>query len=84
MSLHKSLKINKWTKGRAVRKRVDRIAKIYNNLIKGGLSEEEAQKQLQIYGLPKEKVIRLKTPKKEKEEKKEESGISTGYGIGGK
>jgi len=69
MSLHKSLKIQHWSKKRNVRKRRERIQTLYAELLKkGGLSEE----QIKVYGLPKEKIIKFKKPKKVNKEKNDE------------
>ena len=72
MSMHKSLKINAISKPRTVRKRRERLEVIYARLLKnGGLTEE----QIKVYGLPKEKIIKLRKIKKV--EKKETTDLGT-------
>lgn len=69
MSIHPSLKRNKWQQQRSVRKRYERIAKLERNL-------KWLEKNQSVYGLPKEKVIRLKLKiKKEKKEIKIETSL---------
>lgn len=64
MSLHKSLKTDLWKRKRNVRKRQERIRDLINNY--------KWKKGMSVYGLPKEKIVRLRLkPKKEIEEKKE-------------
>jgi len=61
MSMHKSLKSARFPKIRSVRKRYERIAKLQRNL-------QWLEKNQSVYGLPKEKIIRLIFKiKKEKE-----------------
>jgi len=73
MSLHKSLKIVSHSKKRTVRKRRERLDKLYGTLLrKGGLTDE----QIKIYGLPKEKILKLKTKKTEKKEEKKEISLT--------
>lgn len=76
MSLHRSLKIYKWSGRRSVRKRRERLETLYAGLLKqGGLSD----KDIKIYGLSKEKILRLKkTKKEEKKEEKTDSLLSYG------
>jgi len=70
MSMHKSLKINTVSRPRTVRKRRERLEVIYARLLKnGGLDEA----QIKVYGLPKEKIIKLR---KEKKVEKVETPIS--------
>lgn len=60
MSIHSSLKRNTWDTQRSVRKRYERVAKLQRNL-------QWLEKNYSVFGLPKEKVIRLKLKiKKEK------------------
>ena len=71
MSLHKSLRVQKWARRRTVRKRGERLKTLYAELLKkGGLSEA----QIKVFGLPKEKgrTKIKKAPKKKEEEKKTE------------
>lgn len=70
MSQHKSLKISKYGKSRTVRKKRERFETIYLKLLEqGGLDKD----QIKIYGLPKEKIFKLK---KEKKDKKEETSLT--------
>lgn len=62
MSMHKSLKRDRYGAKRNVRKRYERLQKLI----------KEAKYLKSIYNLPKEKVVRLKI-KKLKEEKKEDT-----------
>lgn len=61
MSMHKSLKTNKFKPARNVRKRFERIEKLKRNM-----KWVESQS---VYGLPKEKIVKIKTKIKEKIEK---------------
>ena len=65
MSLHKSLKYDKF-KGRkkSVNKKLDRIKKL---LAEGKLDSNNVK----IYGLPKEKIVKIKITKVKKEKKEE-------------
>ena len=73
MSLNKTLKIEKWAKKRTVRKKVERFKTLVNTYLKnGGLTPEEVR----IYGLPKEKVVRLKVKKEKKKIETTESIIT--------
>ena len=67
MSMHRSLKRDKWGTKRNVRKRFERIQKLI----------KEARYLKSVYNLPKEKIVRLKI-KKLKEEKKE---ITPAFGV---
>ena len=60
MSQHKSLKVNKWKTKRSVNKRWERLAKLNRTLkwVEG----------MSVYGLPKEKILRIKLKIKEKKE----------------
>ena len=60
MSQHKSLKTNKWKTKRSVNKRWERLAKLNRTLkwVEG----------MSVYGLPKEKILRIKLKIKEKKE----------------
>ena len=61
MSLHKSLRCDKFkNKKRSVRKRAERLRSL--------MLQEKWEQGQSIYGLPKEKVIRMKLVKKEKKE----------------
>ena len=60
MSLHNSLKINKWKTKRSVRKRWERLAKLKRTL--------KFLEEMSIYGMPKEKILHLKLKIKEKKE----------------
>ena len=62
MSIHKSLKSNKFSGKRSIRKRVERLQKLIDD---GKTTKED----LKIYGLPKEKVKRIKMKKEKKEVK---------------
>ena len=64
MSKHPSLKRNKFKEVRSVRTRRERLLKLQRNL-------KWLEKNRSAYGLPKEKIIRLKL-KIAKEEKKKE------------
>lgn len=70
MSLHRSLKMDRMKKQKNVLTRTERIKK---------LIEEKKWDGKQVTGLPKVKIIKIKTIKKEKIEKKEE-GLSN-YGA---
>ena len=61
MSQHKSLKTERFKQKRNVEKRWERIAKLKRN--------EKWVESMSVYGLPKDKILRLKL--KIKEEKKE-------------
>ena len=65
MSIHKSLKIDKYKQTRNVRKRYERLRKL--------IRTEKFVDGLSVFGLPKEKIRRLKI--KIKEVKKEEGLI---------
>lgn len=68
MSLHPSLKSNKFRGKRNVRKRYERFEKLRRNMkwVEG----------MSIYGMPKEKIEKIKTKiKKEKEEVKIDTGV---------
>ena len=67
MSIHKSLKSDKYKDKRSVKKRYERLRSLI-------LKEKWNKKHDSVYALPKEKIIRLKI-KKEKEEKKEEQTL---------
>jgi len=61
MSIHRSLKVNKFKPKRNVRKRRERFAKL--------LRTEKFVNKLSVYGMPKEKIKRIKMKlKKEKAE----------------
>ena len=64
MSIHQSLRVNKWKSKRNVRKRFER----FRSLV---LQNKWDAEHDSIYALPKERIFRLKAKKKEKEEKKE-------------
>ena len=75
MSLHKSLRIDKFkNKQRSVRKRWERVKYLVDN--SGGKIPPS------IFGLPKEKVIRIKPIKKEK--KQIETNLTNLINTGGK
>lgn len=61
MSMHRSLKRNVFAGQRNVRKRYERFAKLCRNI-------EYMEKLVSVYGLPKEKVIKLKLKIKEKKQ----------------
>lgn len=65
MSIHKSLKVDKFKTTRNVRKRYERLQKL--------IRTEKFIEGLSIYGLPKEKILKLKIKIKEK---KEEEGLT--------
>jgi len=58
MSIHKSLKVNKFGAKRNVRKRYERLQKLVRN--------DKFVDKLGVFGLPKEKIKRLKIKIKEK------------------
>ncbi len=59
MSLHSSLKSSKYKNIRSVKKRYERLQSLL----------EKGKEVLSVFGLPKEKIIRLKIKKEKKEEK---------------
>ena len=62
MSIHKSLKSNKYKDKRSVHKRYERIRSLI-------LKKKWDKEHDSVYGLPKEKIIRYKIKKEKKEEK---------------
>jgi len=62
MSMHSSLRIKKFRQNRSVRKRWERIAKLKRT--------EKFVEGMSVYGLPKEKILKIR--KKIKDEKKKE------------
>ena len=65
MSIHPSLKVNKYKEKRNVRSRRERVEKLIRNF-------NWLEKNKSVYGLPKEKIVHLKLKiKTEKIEKKE-------------
>lgn len=69
MSIHNSLKVNKWKTKRSVRKRWERLAKLKRTLkwIEG----------MSVFGMPKEKILRLKLKLKEKKKELTEAEKQT-------
>ena len=69
MSIHKSLKIDKYKKkNRAVRSRLERIKKLIS---------EDAFSNVNIFNLPKEKIVIMKKVRKEEKKTEEEVGEQT-------
>lgn len=70
MSQHKSLKIYKFKHKKSVNKKVDRIKRL---LEEGKVTKEN----LKVFGLPKEKIVRIKsTKRKDKEEELKTTAIT--------
>jgi len=69
MSQHPSLKRDKWKSMRSVRKRWERVQKLERNL-------KWLEQNQSVYGLPKEKIFRLKKLIKKEKEKKEENPLT--------
>lgn len=61
MSMHKSLKRDKWAEKRNVRKRFERLEKLVKSL--------KWAKGASVFGLPREKVERIKIKIKEEKDK---------------
>jgi len=74
MSIHRSLKTNKFKPKRSVRKRWERLQKLQKNL-------KWLEKNYSVYGIPKEKIVRLKLKIKQKKEEKEDTNdLMSNYG----
>jgi len=71
MGIHKSLKPPKSGSKKTVNKRIDRIKKL--------IKEDKMDiNNLKIYGLPKEKIIKMKIKKEKKEEETKLDGLIIG------